>query len=350
MTLGKFPAMDVNSARSKARSLIGEVESGIDVKEAQRSARNEDKFAQVFYDWLEKHAKPHKRSWDEDLRRYKLYMERSFGNKPISWFNTEGIRRWHHDLTRQPKQRGEGLITGSTANRALALLSTIFSQMRPFDTNPCRGVKKFKENSRSRFLQPSELQRFFRELDARETPELFRDYIYISLLTGARRSNILSMRWSEIDVTSRLWRIPSNKSKNAEEMTVPLTREAIDILERRKRTARSVFVFPSSGKTGHLQEPRRPWKNLLNRADIDDLRLHDLRRTLGSYQTITGASTAIVGKTLGHKSPEATAVYARLNLDPVRQSIENATAAMLALKEAPDKIITITPAKGNTGT
>jgi integrase len=222
--------------------------------------------------------------------------------------------------------------------------------MRPFDTNPCRGVKKFKENSRSRFLQPSELQRFFRELDARETPELFRDYIYISLLTGARRSNILSMRWSEIDVTSRLWRIPSNKSKNAEEMTVPLTREAIDILERRKRTARSVFVFPSSGKTGHLQEPRRPWKNLLNRADIDDLRLHDLRRTLGSYQTITGASTAIVGKTLGHKSPEATAVYARLNLDPVRQSIENATAAMLALKEAPDKIITITPAKGNTGT
>ena len=95
------------------------------------------------------------------------------------------------------------------------------------------------------------------------------------------------------------------------------------------------------GKTGHLVEPRRPWKDLLKRAEIYDLRLHDLRRTLGSYQTISGASTTIVGKTLGHKSLEATAVYARLNLDPVRASVEKATATMLAMKTVPDKVVDI---------
>ena len=77
----------------------------------------------------------------------------------------------------------------------------------------------------------------------------------------------------------------------------------------------------------------------LRRANLQDVRLHDLRRTLGSYQTITGASSTIVGKTLGHKSPEATAVYARLNLDPVRNSMEKAVAAMKIAGELPSKVI-----------
>ena len=128
-------------------------------------------------------------------------------------------------------------------------------------------------------------------------------------------------------------------------MTIPLIHEAVEILQHRKKTAISIFVLPSPGrsksKTGHMTDPRTAWKNLLKRAKLENFRLHDLRRTLGSWQTIAGASTAIVGKTLGHKSPASTAVYARLNLDPVRQSMETAVEAMLAARGLPEKVVSI---------
>lgn len=81
---------------------------------------------------------------------------------------------------------------------------------------------------------------------------------------------------------------------------------------------------------GHIVEPKKAWKRVLERAGIDDLRIHDLRRTLGSWQAKTGASLTIVGKSLNHKSPSTTAIYARLDLDPVRESVDRATGAILA--------------------
>ena len=89
----------------------------------------------------------------------------------------------------------------------------------------------------------------------------------------------------------------------------------------------------------YIIEPKRSWVSLLKRAGLKDVRLHDLRRTMGSYQTITGASTTIVGKTLGHKSLQSTAIYARLNLDRVRASMEAAVSAMLETKELPEKVV-----------
>ena len=74
----------------------------------------------------------------------------------------------------------------------------------------------------------------------------------------------------------------------------------------------------------------RQWREILKRADIEDLRIHDLRRSLGSWQTITGASLQVVGKTLGHSRPETTAIYSRLSDNPVREAMQTATAAMLA--------------------
>ena len=101
--------------------------------------------------------------------------------------------------------------------------------------------------------------------------------------------------------------------------------------ERLKSKGKSPFVFASAeSKTGHLVEPKRAWATLLKRANIEDLRLHDLRRTLGSWQAATGANSYIIGKSLNHKSQSATAIYARLDTDPVRASINKATDAMFA--------------------
>ena len=135
------------------------------------------------------------------------------------------------------------------------------------------------------------------------------------------------MRWDQINFERREWRIP--QTKNHTPQIIPLTEEATFLLHQRKATATQDFVFPGTGRTGHLSEPKTGWKRILKQARIADLRIHDLRRTLGSWQARTGASLVIIGKSLNHKSPQATAIYARLDIDPVRASLEKATKAML---------------------
>lgn len=156
--------------------------------------------------------------------------------------------------------------------------------------------------------------------------ELIRDYCLISLLTGVRRSNVQEMQWHQINFDRAEWRIPT--TKGGDPQTVTLSDEALEIL-RNRQGCHDIWVFPGKGATGHLVEPKRAWKKMLQMAGIDNLRLHDLRRTLGSWQTKAGASLPIVGKSLNHKSPSSTLIYARLDLDPVRESVDRATSAIL---------------------
>ncbi len=115
----------------------------------------------------------------------------------------------------------------------------------------------------------------------------------------------------------------------------------MQILEQRKQLKDSNFVFTGTGKTGHLVEPKKGWIRIKERAGIKDLRLHDLRRSLGSWQATTGASLPIIGKTLAHKNVNTTAIYARLNNDPVRESMEKATNAMMNAGKQTDNVVTI---------
>ncbi len=177
--------------------------------------------------------------------------------------------------------------------------------------------------------------RFFQSL-AEEQNETLRDYILLALLTGARRANLLAMRWTEVNLKESVWRIPN--TKNGTPQNVTLSPEAVTILQARQDAAENgaVFVFPGTGESGHIEEPKKAVIRVMERAGIpygrntpDGVTLHDLRRTLGSWQAKTGASLAIIGKSLNHKSQQATAIYARLDLDPVRASVNTATAAMM---------------------
>jgi integrase len=188
-------------------------------------------------------------------------------------------------------------------------------------------------------LRPEELKKFFEALNSEEVTSTTRDLIQLLLFTGARRSNVLSMQWGELDLTQNTWIIPASKSKNAESLHIPLVAAAVEILERRKRDASSVFVFPSTGRTGHLMDPKKVWAALLKKAGLSNVRLHDLRRTCGSYQAACGSSLTVIGKSLGHKNVATTAIYSRLTLDPVRDSMEKGAAAMMVAVNAPEKII-----------
>ncbi|WP_240932105.1 site-specific integrase [Parasedimentitalea denitrificans] len=150
----------------------------------------------------------------------------------------------------------------------------------------------------------------------------------ISLLTGARKSNTLAMMWKDISFEAATWRI--EETKNADPLTVHLSQQAVDLLIERKLKSDSPFVFEGTGKSGHLADPKKAWCRILLEAGIENLRIHDLRRTLGSYQAATGANGYIIGKSLGHRSQQSTAIYARLNLDPVRDSVNKATELMFS--------------------
>ncbi len=334
-TLGKSPEMPLQEARGKAIALLAAIRDGEDPELDKQQRRETLTMTELLEIYMREHSRPHKKSWKDDDGKIRLHLNPTFGKRLVTEITTDMVRSWHSGLCKT--------MTPAAANRHLALLKVVYNATLPDIPNPCRMVRMYKEHSRDRFLQPDELGKFFQAVAAERTegsPDIA-DYVFLSLHTGARRTNVLAMQWKEIDFNLLQWRIPGEQSKNNSIMLVPLVGEVLEVLNRRRQTASSVFVFPGSGKTGHLQEPRRGWLRILERAGLEGVRLHDLRRTMGSYQTICGASTAIVGRTLGHKNPTSTAVYARMTLDPVRDAMEKAVALMhqAAVMPVEEKIV-----------
>ena len=329
VTLGRFPDISVEKARTMAAEINATIAKGDNPADAMRKFKGELTLGGLFLDYLERHAKVHKKSWIEDQRQFDRYMKKFSGRK-LSSFQPSDFQRLHHKIGEK-----NGVYA---ANRLLSLLRAMFNRAKDWGIwnkdNPTQGIKKFKEKSRDRFLQSDELPKFFQALQEEENGAM-RDYFLVSLLTGARRANVLSMRWVDVNFERKEWRIDETKSGDSQ--TVPLTPEVTNILQERKKVADSIFVFPGKGKSGHMVEPKFSWKRILTRAGLQDLRIHDLRRTLGSWQAASGSSLPIIGKSLNHKNASTTTIYARIDLDPVRKSVETANEAIMKAANQPTK-------------
>lgn len=326
LTLGRYPDLTIEQARGKASEINSAIANGVNPAELKRGCKGELTFSELFAQYLERHSKPNKKTWAEDESQFKSYLDKPLGNKKLSAINRTHIASIHSSITK--------LGYATTANRVKALVSSIYGWALSVglgQTNPASGIKMNKSNSRDRFLQGDELPRFFQAL-ADESNQTIRDYVLLSLLTGARKANVLAMQWTDVNLDREEWRL--NETKNGTPQTVTLSPEALAILHDRKPTKPVQFVFPGSGRSGHLAEPKKGWQRILARAGISDLHIHDLRRTLGSWQAKQGASLAIIGKSLNHKNQNTTAIYARLDLDPVRASVNAATSAMMTAGKA----------------
>ncbi len=325
ITLGRYPDLTIEQARGKAAEINSAIAKGANPARMKRGERAELTFNDLFEEYLERHSKPNKKTWDKDISKFNTYLAKPLGKKRLSTIKRADIAAIHSAITK------EGYAPN--ANRVQALISSIFGwgiSAGLCETNPALGIRLNREYSRDRFIQRDEFPRFFQAL-ADEQNDAMKDYFLLSLLTGARRSNVLAMQWKDVNLKSGEWYI--KETKNGTPQTVTLSPEVLSILRNRIRNRKSsdptTFVFPGDGRSGHLIEPKRGWNRILERAGIDDLRIHDLRRTLGSWQAKTGASLSIIGKRLNHKNPSTTAIYARLDLDPVRESVNTATSAMM---------------------
>jgi integrase len=329
LKLGTFPDTTVEQARNTAITALSAFANNENPAEVRRASKQEPTFAELFKEYGERHGIK-KRSWGTDQSLFKNHLQ-SLGATKISDIRREGLSR----ILSNMEKAG---LAGATLNNVRALVSSIFSRAIEWgyaSSNPVVGLKTRAKVKRDRFLQADELPRFFQSLAA-EQNETLRDYILLALLTGARRANLLAMQWCEVNLADSVWRIPM--TKNGTPQNVTLSPEAVAILQTRKSMAEdeAIFVFPGTGVSGHIEEPKKAVIRVMERAGIpygrntlNGVTLHDLRRTLGSWQAKTGASLAIIGKSLNHQSQQTTAIYARLDLDPVRQSVNTATNAML---------------------
>ncbi|MBZ0187443.1 MAG: site-specific integrase [Candidatus Obscuribacterales bacterium] len=183
-----------------------------------------------------------------------------------------------------------------------------------------------------RVLQADEFERFFLTLNGEE--EDFRDFVMLTLFTGARKSNVLSMSWQHINLKSGSWTIPAEQSKNSQSQSIVLTEVELEILSRRQKAqgADAKFVFPSTGKTGHVTDVKKSWASFLGRANIEDLHIHDLRRSLASWMASTGANVSVIRSALNHKDVKTTlTVYARANKESELAARKLAHKTMLEL-------------------
>lgn len=358
--LDTFPDMTVERARKAADTVIGEFAIGVNRATVKRALKVEPTFGSIFEDFLiSKRKRSGKPLADKTKKDYEDLHRLHLGGitkVKLSEITRASIKALHLKMSRE---------SPAQADKAVALIGAVFTfaiDREAFNgINPAARIQKNEAIARDRFVTAEELPHVMGAI--MESTQ--RDFFLLALLTGARRGNIQSMAWRDLDLEGAVWRIPT--TKNGEPQVVPLGVEAVTVLAARKEIAdqakradRSIYVFPGTGESGHLVELKTAWARILKRAselrlkalltadegddllalatkhkikpeeyEIRDLRPHDLRRTLGSWQAINNASLAIIGKSLGHKTHQATAIYARLSIDPVRQSVSAATASML---------------------
>ena len=333
--LGDSPSISVAQARDKIKILDGEILKGHNPAKVKRSIRAEPTFGELLHQYVV--AKRSRSGNSLAVRTKQDYLKLLDTHlAPIAKMKIGQVTK---DQVRRLK-----IGSDAQANRARAVIGAVFNWAEGEDLisapNPAKALKTRLVKSRERFLLPEELPRFFEALEASS----MRDFFMVALLTGQRRSNIQHMKWSDIDLANGVWRIDGAETKNGDTMVVPLTREVIEILKVRKGQSviNQIWVFPGrrsrvTGAIGPMNEPKVAWAKVLEAAKIKNLRLHDLRRTLGSWQARQGASLQVIGKSLGHRSQQATQIYSRLDIDPVRESIEGAVNEMLKHRKASDK-------------
>lgn len=326
--IAPWPDLTIEQARKHAERHNGAIADGKNPNDIRRATRGAPTLREVFDEYVElpTRTKAKRPKSPKTIKDYRLQFDgylSELADRQLSKISRSDIEKLHNHLATD-----SGYYA---ANRVLSLVKALYNtaiELGYYDANPAARLRAFEEESRERFLQADEFPRFWQALEAEPSVKV-RDFFKICLFVGQRRSNTQSMRWEDLNLERGIWTIPKTKTGKHE---VPLTVEALEILKRRRSEAAedAVYVFPGRHGSGHLTDPMRQWGDILERAGIEDLRIHDLRRSLGSWQAITGASLPVIGKSLGHTRPETTAIYGRLSDDPVRSAMGTATAAMMA--------------------
>jgi integrase len=312
--IGDFPDLSISEARNKVFDLKAAITKGFNPYEEIIKKSEKMTFKELINKYIEDYAKHNTKTWKECLASMNKKAD-SLYDMEISDIQKSDIQKIFNKVTTNGKY---------AANRFIEHVRAIFNkaiEWELLDKNPADRILKHKEKKRERYLTSEEIPIFLKAL-AEENNRLLEDIFIISLLTGARKSNVLAMNWQQINFQDGTWHIPASESKNGKAQSITLVDEAIEILMVRKKDAviHNMWVFPSNlSKSGHFESPKRIWKKVLKRAGFEGVRIHDLRRTHGCWMRKAGADREIIGEALNHSDFKSTEVYDIIESDQVKE-------------------------------
>lgn len=342
MTLGRYGTLTVDEARRRARSELVDVASGEDPAASKRAYREAPTLNDLFDRYVEEHVSAHNAaSTAKDVAAMlRTHLRPRVGGIKASDFGLTDAAKLHAALRKTPRR----------ANHVLAILSKTLALaemwgLRPVNSNPCSSIARFPENQRKRFLNAKEVRRLGDALveaetiglpwqvkatgskhlpaeSERRTPLSWQTIgaVRVLLLTGARLSEILNLSWADVDAVAGTLALPVRKG--VARAPHPVNAAALAVIAALPRAKKAVFVFPRDS------DPKRPvskevlesaWSRLRWRAGIPDVRLHDLRHTVGTYASQAGVSSFVVRDLLRHSTITMTGRYANFDSDPVRE-------------------------------
>jgi integrase len=310
-----------DTARSEALRFLGLKATGKDPASERDRHKGVITVAELGARFLADYVPEHcKLSTSREYRRaVELFINPALGRHHISDVQRADVACFHQALRDRRYQ----------ANRALGVLSKMMNLaeewgLRPYGSNPCRHVTKFRELKRERYLTLEELHRLGTALTDAQASQTESPFVIAAvgllILTGARLGEILTLRWDFVDLENRVLRLPDSKTGAK---LIYLNDAAIKLLRAMPSLDGNQHVIAGQRPGSHLVELQKPWRRIRTKAKLPDVRIHDLRHSFASVAAGMGMSLPMIGKLLGHSQPATTARYAHLAADPVRQASDS---------------------------
>ena len=308
--IGNAEDISLEHARALARSMLGSRRNGEELISGTSNTPFETVAEEVFQRYR-RHWKP--RTLKVNLGYYRNQILPWFRGRPIAGITRRDVQQWFASLHATPV----------AADRSAPVLSVILKQAEVYGyrsegSNPCTGIKRYRRRGRERFLTVDEMHRLSRVLDRYcESHPLRTSIVRLLLLTGCRKSEILTLRWSEY----REGKLHLSDSKTGPR-TVWLSSASRRVLNGLPRSG--PWVFPSPHRNCHLSEGSLDsfWWKVRIEADIKDVRCHDLRHRFASVALAHGETILTIGKLLGHNDPATTLKYTHLADTAVHEAAE----------------------------
>ena len=320
VTLGAHGALTTEEARGLAKKALGQVSTGSDPASENDKTRADSLMSVLLckFDEQHIHVKLKPKSQEDYRRNIRLYIKPNLGHMLANEVTRQDVARLHHALREKPY----------VANRVLSVLSKFFNWCEKFGyreegKNPCRYVDKNKEKPRQRFLSKAEQDRLNKALDDAHTDGLISEYAIYAIrllsLTGARLSEILKLKWQHVNWENGTLDLPDSKTG---EKIIYLNETAKDTLAKIMRQVDNPYVICGARPGQHIVNLQKSWRRIRSMADLNDVRLHDLRHTFASIAVSNGMSLPLIGALLGHSQPRTTARYAHLASGPLKDAVE----------------------------
>lgn len=343
VTIGSVGKIEAEKAREEAKAIIRNAELGHDHAAEKAKSRAELTFDKVCDLYLKEGCETKKASTiATDTGRIERHIKPLLGKKRIGEITRADVEKFMRDVAKgktaideKTGKRGRAIVEGGkgTATRTVGLLGGIMSfavsqGMRA--DNPVRGVKRYPDKKGETFLSASDLSRVGAALSELETERINPAALVIIRLlafTGARKSEITALKWSEVDLDRGYLRLMDSKTGAK---VIPIGAPAREILASWPRFDGSAYVFPATSGDGHFQGVERVWAKVKTRAGFSTLRLHDLRHSFASMGLARGDALPVIGAILGHSDVKTTSRYAHLADDPVLEAANGISQSIKA--------------------